>query len=99
MLRKKERTIVQSKAKFADTRYQYRGVEDPSVGWSFLSLEADGCILRGFSVTIISKTGDVKNLHLHEVETCRFVTKGFLGHVKCTDIHEISLSQISMENK
>tara|TARA_Y100000004_G_C8833268_1_gene377139 strand:+ start:424 stop:756 length:333 start_codon:yes stop_codon:yes gene_type:complete len=93
------RTIIQSQAKFADSTYQYTCVEEPSVGWSFLSLEADGCILRGSSVTIISKTGDVKNLHLHEVETCRFVTKGFLGHVKCTDIHEISLSQISMENK
>jgi len=93
------RTIVQSKAKFADTTYQYRCVEDPSVGWSFLSLEANGCMLKGSSVTVISQTGDIKNLHLHEVETCRFITKAFLGHIKCTDIHEISLGQLSMENK
>ena len=93
------RTIIQSQAKFADTTYQYRCIEDPSVGWSFLSLEADGCMLRGSNVTVISKTGDVKSLHLHEVETCRFITKGFLGHIKCTDIHEINLRQISMENK
>ena len=93
------RVIVQSKAKFADTTYQYKCIEDPSVGWSFLSLEANGCVLKGSSVTVISQTGDIKNLHLHEVESCRFITKAFLGHIKCTDIHEIGLSQISMENK
>jgi len=93
------RTIIQSQAKFADSTYEYRCIEDPSVGWSFLTLEANGCILRGSTVTVISQTGDIKNLHLHEVETCQFVTKGFLGHIKCTDVLEINLSQTSVENK
>ena len=93
------RTIVQSKAKFADTTYQYRCVEDETMGWSFLFLRAQGCTLKGSGVSITTKDGSTKNYHLHEIGTCEYGTKLFLGNMKCSSIFDLSLNNVLTENK
>jgi len=93
------KVTLQSKARLPNASYQYRCVEDETMGWAFLFLRAQGCTLKGSGVSITTKDGTVKSYHLHEIGTCEYGTKLFLGDMKCSNIFDLSLNNILMETK
>ena len=93
------KVTLQSQARLPNATYQYRCVEDKTMGWTFLFLRAQGCALAGSGISITTKNGVVSNYDLHELDTCTFGTKLFLGNEKCSSIYDLSLTNILTENQ
>ena len=50
--------LRQMQTKLPQATYQWRCVEDKTMGWTFVFVRASGCSLKGSSVAITTETHD-----------------------------------------
>ena len=93
------RTMFQTQAKLPNATFQYRCVEDTTMNWTFVFVRAQGCALKGSNITVTTMFESDKSYHLHEVATCEYGTKLFLGKTPCKDITDVALNNVLGENK